>query len=275
MDNLGDILKETRQQKQLSQLETAEDICSQSTLSEIEHNKYVPNTQLLINLCQRLSVNFDDLSLAENFKICKEKYFNQKVRSFYKSHDYKTLRAFLNRPTVIETVQTSKQTQAYYFYLSVCALRLERGFDNAKELLKLSLASAGHSRKQTTLTRIGNVALAYIYARQGLKTSAYRQINLSLKNLHKTDYEENLNLIFYVAALSYFELGQFDLATQTIEDGIHFIVNNESHFMLLNSIYLMANIAQVIKQQNNHLSLRSYDLFNDFIHERTLEEVNQ
>lgn len=33
MDNLGDILKEARQQQKLSQLETAEDICSQSTLS--------------------------------------------------------------------------------------------------------------------------------------------------------------------------------------------------------------------------------------------------
>ncbi|WP_119326389.1 helix-turn-helix transcriptional regulator [Companilactobacillus musae] len=274
MDNLGDILKETRQQKRLSQLETAEDICSQSTLSEIEHNKYIPNTQLLINLCQRLSIDFDNLSLAENFKIGKEKYFNQKVRSFYKSHDYKTLQAFLNRPTVIETVQTSKQTQAYYFYLSVCALRLEHGFDNAKELLKLSLASAGHSRKQTTLTRIGNISLAYIYARQGLKTSAYRQISLSLKNIHKTDYEENLNLIFYVAALSYFELSQFDLAIETIEDGIHFTINNGSRFMLINSIYLMANIANVIKQNNAHLALRSYDLFNNFIHERTFEKAN-
>lgn len=121
MNNLGDILKETRQKKQLSQLETAEDICSQSTLSEIEHNKYIPNTQLLINLCQRLSINFKDLVLSENFKVCKEKYFNQKVKSFYKSCDYHALNAFLNRPTVTETVQTSKQTQAYYLYLSICA----------------------------------------------------------------------------------------------------------------------------------------------------------
>ncbi|KRN97694.1 helix-turn-helix domain-containing protein [Companilactobacillus kimchiensis] len=276
MDNLGDILKETRQQKRLSQLETAEDICSQSTLSEIEHNKYIPNTQLLINLCQRLSVNFDDLALSNNFKICKENYFNQKVSSFYNNRNYLALRNFLNRPTVIETVQTSKQTQAYYFYLAVCALHLEHKFDNAKELIKLSLASAGHSRKQTTLTRIGNVTLAYIYAQQGLKMSAIKQIDLSIKNLSKTKYDENLNIIFYLASLSYFQLSKQDQAVQTIEQGIHFILDNESHYMLINSLYLMANVAEVVKHDAEQLqTIKNYDdIFNNFVHERTFEKVN-
>lgn len=274
MDNLGDILKETRQQQRLSQLETAENICSQSTLSEIEHNKYIPNTQLLINLCQRLSIDFDDLALASNFKICKENYFNQKVSSFYKARNYQQLRAFLTRPTVVETVQTGKQTQAYYFYLALCALHLENKYDNAKEFLKLSLASAGHSRKQTVLTRVGNIALAYVYAHQGFKVSAFEQINLALKNIEKEQYEENLNLVFYMASLSYFQLSQFDLAIETIEQGIHFSLARKSHFMLLNSLYLMANIAEIVKTNNTRLTLKSYDLFNDFIHERSYERVN-
>ncbi|WP_338231416.1 helix-turn-helix domain-containing protein [Companilactobacillus muriivasis] len=275
MDNLGDILKEVRQQQQLSQLETAEDICSQSTLSEIEHNKYIPSTQLLINLCEKLSIVFDDLTLAGNFNICKESYFNKKVSNYYKNQEYIQLRRFLNRPTVLETVQTNKQTQAYYFYLALCALKLDRKYDNAKELLKLSLASAGHSRKQTTLTRLGNIALAYVYAQQGLKTSTLRQINLSFKNLTKMEYDENFNLIFYVAALSYFQLSKFDLAIEEIEQGIHYIISNESHFMLINSLYLMANITEVIKQNNTQLAIKSYDIFNAFIHERTYETVNE
>jgi len=275
MDNLGDILKETRQRKRLSQLETAEDICSQSTLSEIEHNKYIPNTQLLINLCQRMSVDFDDLALAINFKICKDNYFNQKVSSFYNNRNYKQLQIFLNRPTVTETVQTGKQTQAYYFYLALCALHLENKYDNAKELLKLSLASAGHSRKQSTLTRIGNITLAYVYAQQGLKMSAIRQITLSLKNLEKAKYEENLNIIFYLASLSYFQLSKQDLAIQTIEQGIKFIMDNESHYMLINSLYLMANVAEVVKNDAEQLqTMKRYDIFNNFVHERTFEEVN-
>ncbi|WP_338214539.1 helix-turn-helix domain-containing protein [Companilactobacillus muriivasis] len=275
MDNLGDILKEVRQQQQLSQLETAENICSQSTLSEIEHNKYIPSTQLLINLCEKLSIVFDDLTLAGNFNICKESYFNKKVSNYYKNQEYIQLRRFLNRPTVLETVQTNKQTQAYYFYLALCALKLDRKYDNAKELLKLSLASAGHSRKQTTLTRLGNIALAYVYAQQGLKTSTLRQINLSFKNLTKMEYDENFNLIFYVAALSYFQLSKFDLAIEVIEQGIHYIISNESHFMLINSLYLMANITEVIKQNNTQLAIKSYDIFNAFIHERTYETVNE
>ncbi|KRK41304.1 hypothetical protein IV63_GL001596 [Companilactobacillus crustorum] len=273
MNNLGDILKETRQKKQLSQLETAEDICSQSTLSEIEHNKYIPNTQLLINLCQRLSINFKDLVLSENFKVCKEKYFNQKVKSFYKSCDYHALNAFLNRPTVTETVQTSKQTQAYYLYLSICAIHLDNGLDQAKEFLKLSLACAGRSRSQTTLTRIGNIILAYVYSQQGLRTSAYRQITLALKDISTIKYEENLNLVFYITALSYFQLSKFSLSIKTIEEGIHFSLNNNSHFILLNDLYLMANIAEVIKQNNYHLNIKKFNIFNNLVHNHIYENI--
>jgi len=276
MENLGDLLKETRQQQQLSQLETAENICSQSTLSEIEHNKYIPNTQLLINLCQRLSIEFNDLSLVQNFKICKENYFNQKVSSLYNSKDYPALRAFLERPTVLETVQTSRQTQAYYFYLTICALHLDRNLDNAKEFLKLSLASAGHSRKQTTLTRVGNVTLAYIYARQGLRMSMIRQIDLALKDLDKVEYDENLNIILYFASLSYFQLSKYMLAIELIERSINFIQENDSHFMLMNSLFLMANIAETVKSDEKQIEkIKNYDLFSNFIHEQPIESVVQ
>jgi len=275
MENLGDILKETRQRQQLSQLETAADICSQSTLSEIEHNKYIPNTQLLINLCQRLSVDYNNLALITNFKICKDDYFNQKVNSFYNHHQFKTLRTFLNRTTVIEAVQTSKQTQAYYFYLALCSLHLDHNFDHAKELLKLSLASAGNSRKQTTLTRIGNITLAYVYAKQGLRISTINQINLAFRNIEKVDYDENFNIIFYLASLSYFRLSQYDLAIEWIERGINFARQNESHFMLINSLFLMANIAETVQQDDEKArTIRKYDLFNSFIHERDYANVD-
>lgn len=247
MDNLGDILKETRQRRQLSQLETAKNICSQSTLSEIEHNKYIPNTQLLINLCRRLSINFDNLLLAQNFSICKDRYFNQKVRSLYNSGNYRLLKKYLNRPTVIEGVQTSKQTQAYYFYLAVCDLHLEHNLDSSKELLKLSLASAGNRRKQSTLTRICNITLAYVYAKQGLRISAIRQIEFAQKNLDEIDYDENLNVIYFMSALSYLAISKYDLAFEMVEKNINFTNQNNSHFMLLDSIYLMAHISEKIE----------------------------
>lgn len=273
MNNLGDILKETRQKLQLSQSEISEDICSQSTLSEIEHNKYIPNTQLLINLCERLAVDFDDLCLVGSFQICREKYFNQKVASFYKNRNYKQLRAFLNRPTVLETVQNNEQTQAYYFYLALCSLHLDRGFDTAKEYLKLSLASSTNSRRQSTLTRLGNITLAYVYAQQGLKTFTFTQIKLAFRNLEKSTYDENLNLLFYIAALSYFHISKFDLAIQTLEKGIKFSLSNDSHTMMINNLYLMANIAEIVKDENASLTVKSYNIFNSFIHQPLYEEA--
>lgn len=176
---------------------------------------------------------------------------------------------------MIETVQTGKQTQAYYLYQAICALHLEHNLDHAKELLKLSLASAGHSRRQTTLTRIGNITLAYVYARQGLKISAIKQIELAFKNFEKAKYDENLNILFYLASLSYFQLAKYDLAVEWIERGITFIQANNSHFMLINSLFLMANTAELIKNDDEEVpSVHSYDLFSNFVHERSFEKVN-
>jgi transcriptional regulator with XRE-family HTH domain len=273
MNNLGDILRETRQQQQLSQSEISEDICSQSTLSEIEHNKYIPNTQLLINLCERLAVDFDDLCLVGSFQICREKYFNQKAASFYHKRNYQQLQAFLNRPTVLEMVQNDQQTQAYYFYLALCSLHLDRGFDKAKEYLKLSLACSTNGRKQSTLTRLGNITLAYVYAQQGLKTSTFDQIKLAFRHLEKSNYDENLNLLFYIAALSYFHISKFDLAIQTLEEGIKFALSNNSHSMMINSLYLMANIAEMVKEENVGLTIKSYNIFNSFIRQPLYEEA--
>ena len=115
---------------------------------------------------------------------------------------------------------------------------------------------------------------SYVYAQQGLKTSTFAQIELAFRHLEKSTYDENLNLLFYIAALSYFHISKFDLAIQTLEKGIKFALSNNSHSMMINSLYLMANIAEMVKEENVGLTIKSYSLFNSFIHQPLYEEAN-
>lgn len=77
-----------------------------------------------------------------------------------------------------------------------------------------------------------------------------------------------------IAALSYFHISKFDLAIQTLEKGIKFALSNNSHSMMINSLYLMANIAEMVKEENVGLTIKSYSLFNSFIHQPLYEEAN-
>lgn len=117
MMRLGSTLKKIRKQQGLSQKEVCEDICAQSMLSAIEHDRYVPNAELLIKLCQRLSVSLDAFSLADNFDISAVQRFNQTIETLCNGHEYQKLKAFLLAPATVEQVETATQTQAYYYYL--------------------------------------------------------------------------------------------------------------------------------------------------------------
>ena len=52
---------EVRKEKGFSQVELAEGICTQATLSRFENNARVPNLKILIELCNRLGLPLGDL----------------------------------------------------------------------------------------------------------------------------------------------------------------------------------------------------------------------
>ena len=247
MVNLGEIIKEARENKLISQKELCDSLCSQSALSEIEANKYAPSKQLLIQICKKLSISSSDLCLQQNYKVSKTADFNRIINQLYNSRDYRGLRNFLNRPTVLNSVQTSKQTQAYYFYLAICSIQLDLSLDNAKAFLKLSLASSGKRHKHSTLTRLGNATLGLIYAKLDLRNSAYTYYKLALYDLDKDNYDGNQNTLFFIGAMIYSHFNNYNEALKIIEQGLNRASRYKSNFMLINIFYLMTHISETLQ----------------------------
>lgn len=127
---LGDILKQTRQAQHMTQKQLAEGICSQSMLSAIEKGQYTPNANLLIALCRRLKIILDDISLSSNFAIGRTRDFNQKLDRLCNQHQYQKLFDFLQKPSVLDAIETDGQTQAYYYYLGVSKWHLQQGLQD-------------------------------------------------------------------------------------------------------------------------------------------------
>ncbi|MCH4169786.1 MAG: helix-turn-helix domain-containing protein [Lactobacillus sp.] len=269
--NFSAILKQTRRQQHLTQKQLAAGICSQPMLSAIEHGRYTPNAQLLIALCQRLNLSLDQISLAQNFNISANQNFDQTLNDLCNQHHYQQLLTFLAQDSVLASIQTDQQTQAYYYYLGVAKLHTQ-GLTAAKEALQLSLAGPG-AQNPTTLTRLGQASLGYIAAAENLPQTATKNFNLAVKALAETNYDTNQNVLFYLIALGYFKLNQLPASLDWVNQGIEFTSDHDSHYLLANYYYLLARVAQASAQSDLQLEASQRQTFiQDLFHEKIFKD---
>lgn len=271
-NQLGISLKKIRKQQKLSQKEVASGICAQSMLSAIENGKYMPNAHLLLSLCDRLSISLDEISLNKNFSISTSQKFNNVLSKLCNQHKYKQLKDFLLDTATIDKVQTAKQTQAYYYYLSVVNFQVDSNLTVAEKNLKLSMSSDEKIRIESALTRLGLISLSFIQAKKGLPKLASTLITKAMANMDNANYEENLNVIFYLAALTDYELKKTQEALKWITKGIAYIANHNSHYMLANLYRLFAQIAKENEQKGQHLEAQKRS---DFLKNLFNEKVNE
>lgn len=272
---MGSVLKQARLDAGLTQAETAEDICSQAMLSAIENDQYTPSATLLIALCQRLGLSLDAIALANNFAIGQEPQFNKKVAALCNAHQYKELLRFLNQDAVIDSIADGAETQAYYYYLAVAQFQGAQDWDDAQQNLQLSLASATRTKVPPVLTRLAKISAAYIAVlkSQQVTPSIQADIDAALKGIDRAKYDENLNIIFYLAALIYYHDRQYTESAKLLARGIQFTTSHNSHYMLANAYYLLAKIATQLgkKDQAQDAQQRSA-LFSELFGEQVFND---
>lgn len=268
---IGSILKQQRQSQKLSQIKVADGICSQSMLSAIEHDRYTPNAQLLIALCARLGLALDVLNLATNYAISDAGTINDRVITLCNAHRYQELLTFLTDDAVIDRVQTDAQTQSYYYYLAVAQLQAPATpqLTAVRQSLQQSLASAPAA--PTALTRLVWVTMAYLDAITQQPKSADEYCDRALAALDSARFDPNLNVVYYLAALTQHQLGRDRRSLKLLLDGIDFITGHDSHFMLANCYYLIAVIAQSSgdadgELEAEHKSAFLAQLFDEHVH---------
>lgn len=245
---LGITLKTIRKQQGLSQKEVCRGICAQSMLSAIENNQYTPNAELLIQLCKRLSISLSVFSLADNFDISSNDQFNHTVDELCNHHEYVKLKSFLLSQSTLNHIETSEQTQAYYYYLGVSQFHTDRDLNDAHNNLRMSVNIAEEKKSLSTLTRLGLISLAVITCRYRQLAMTTKLINQAMQNIDTAHYEPNLNIIFYLAAFIAYESTEDTLALSRAQNAIDYISKHDSHYMLANCYHL---VAQIAKQQND------------------------
>ena len=265
------VLKELRKEKGLTQKELAAGVCAQSMLSAIENDVYIPNANLLINLANKLGVNLNEISLAKNFQTGNDVNFDKIVDQMCREHQYSQLLKFLQQSDVTAKLETTHQMQIYYYYLGVAQMQTG-ALKEAVSSFKLSLAEVNHLHLDT-ISRLAYLGIGYICALQNRKTGAVDCIDLAFRNWDEYSYEENQNILYYLAALIYFKLNDYQNSTAYLVDGVAFIAKHDSHYMLANCYFLMARLAQEAHHDDERLEAnKRKDLFTELYGEQIFKD---
>lgn len=251
--SLGSTIKSARLEQQKSQKQIAFGICSQSMLSAIENDHYLPNAKLMLALCQRLKIDLNQLCLAANFAISDQDTVNTTISDLCNHHLYQVLKTFLQQPQTLAAIETDAQTQAYYYYLGIAEFQTASSLISAHQNLKLAVNLIPPIQQLSALSRLCLVSLALILVRDNQHQSVTDLIRRALTGIKEAPLEADLNVVFYLAALINFDLGKYQVATDYLGTGIKFATAHDSHYMLANDYRLLAEIAAVQGQRHEQL----------------------
>ncbi|TPR19648.1 XRE family transcriptional regulator [Apilactobacillus timberlakei] len=271
---LGTLIKDLRIKKHISQRELSYGICTQPLISEIEHSRYIPNGIILLKIFKKLNVSLDEITLNDDFEISYKKDLNLKLNALCNKHEYEKMYELLNNKQTILSINNDFQEQAYYYYLGISLLQAKNDLANAIINFKLSISSRINLKNSDTLVRLSEISLAYIYSLKKHKKITNHYIKKSINGINKLNFTTNYNIIFYLAALSKYKLGDYRESTNIINQFIDFAKINDSHYMLSNTYYLLSIVASITGEQEIAIKANNYQhMLNSLFKEKIFRKI--
>lgn len=246
----GALLKEYRKKKGLTQVQLAEGICEQATVSNIENKNMSPGINILSALCKKLNVEISDILVeTEEDKIRKKLSEIQSLNAVSKyKESYEILQTVDQKK-----VSSSDLLNQILFYQGLLDHLYAKKEDAALFYFNQVL-------EQTTETDIHHLQaaanVAMIYLAKGELDFAKVYVERTLKILNDTDFD-NLMVcaVYYNIATYYSKIENYEKAIQLCEKGIEY---NKKHKSTHSLEYLLYEIAFCHKQLGEDDYLERY-----------------
>lgn len=246
----GALLKEYRKKKGLTQVQLAEGICEQATVSNIENKNMSPGINILSALCKKLNVEISDILVeTEEDKIRKKLSEIQSLNAVSKyKESYEILQTIDQKK-----VSNSDLLNQILFYQGLLDHLYAKKEDAALFYFNQVL-------EQTTETDIHHLQaaanVAMIYLAKGELDFAKVYVERTLKILNGTGFD-NLMVcaVYYNIATYYSKIENYEKAIQLCEKGIEYNKKHKSTHVLE---YLLYEIAFCHKQLGEDDYLERY-----------------
>ncbi|WP_427910809.1 helix-turn-helix transcriptional regulator [Pediococcus parvulus] len=248
--HFGIRLKKERKRQKMTQQQLAEGICSQSMLSSIENETYIPNVVLFAQLCARLNLSVERMLLNPYPILKQQPDFNDTIIHLCNLHHYDEMQEYLAKNEVITQLVTNSDLQTYYYYLGISTYQSQQDWQAAIQQLTLARTYTSGS-SHTALELLIEASLAYIkffHGSNGDARTTFSNCLTLIQNEKVVLPNDNLNSIYYLYANCLFNNSEFEPDLQVVNQGMTYITAHDSHFMLADLLLLKSAILSQLKQ---------------------------
>lgn len=235
----GDVLKQIRRKRGLSQTALADGICTQATISLMEKQNRLPKMDILTAICKRLSIQPDLIIENEGNQVNEQ--FNDIVQELV-SHHFQQAEQLLNHMSV-KRLNSDFDKQRYYYLLGMVQVhnqQLDDAIFNFELVLtQFATTSANIYLAMTT----AGMALAY-YERDD-RERAKRLTNRAVRLIDNKKLIGSLHQwasIYCQLANLYQKLGEYQQAEEMATRGVELCRQHDSLF-ILDELYYARGLA--------------------------------
>ncbi|GIP61466.1 transcriptional regulator [Virgibacillus pantothenticus] len=250
---------EARKEKGLSQIELADGICTQATLSRFENNGHVPNLKILIKLCNRLGLPMGELFPKVGVKYTEIIEKMNKAEFFLITSEYGQSQALLETISVCKIEEPLLALRYYYLKGFVMIFQDAEITDilfNFDQILLEEEVKDSEIFRLLAYTGIGMV-----FSREKDQEKAEFYFNKVLERIYTYPTKEIedtwrvLNIVFQCGVF-YAEMDEFDASNALLEYAVSICSDNHvTYYLARAAIQLAKNAITQNKPQHVILEL--------------------
>ena len=237
----GDVLKQIRRKRGLSQTALAEGICTKATISLMEKQNRLPKMDILTAICERLNIQPD--RIVENEVSGVNDTFNQIIDALT-DQEYDLAKQLISKIS-IKSLNSDFDKQRYYYLLGMVQISQDQIddaiFNFELVLTQFATTSANIYLAMTT----AGMALAYLK-----RDDHERAVRLTDRAVKLIDNKKLIGSLHQWASINckiaelYWRLGEPEKALASAQRGIQLCRDRDSLF-ILDQLYLYVGRAYI------------------------------
>lgn len=267
MTRFGQIIREIRKNRRMTQKVLAKDICSQSVLSRIEQGEEIPNVLVMQRICERLGIGVDRILAYGKEDVKEIQDFFEVLWTYFRKKEWELLRSTIEESKLTRQVVAMTDLQYIYAFSAFCSFYLENDYKQTAELVEKALSHTYYEQKKH-LSMIETVLL-----------SLRGQVNYHLKQIKKAENDfyvamesiyhlpqnsqtAELSIVFYHYGLYLFKIRQYSESEFQIRQGMRWLRKHESTFFMEEFLQLFSLLCKTTnrKEEATVYQLLSEDL---------------
>lgn len=237
---------EIRKAMGISQLELADGICTQATLSRFENNGKVPNFKILIKLCNRIHLPLDELFPNVSVQYSETITKMNKIEFFLITSEYEQAASLLKTIKGNELDEPLLSMRWHYLKGFIMIFQSRSVTDILYRFDQILLAE--ESSESDIFRLLAYTGIGMVYAREKEQTKAESYFNKVLEQIYNYPIAETediwrvLNILFQCGVF-YSEIQELDISNALLNYAVSVCSNNHVTYYLARAAIQLAKNA--------------------------------